>query len=249
MSQIAYKIRRKTVKALSEYNMLEEGDRVLVAVSGGIDSAVLLFTLLDIQRKAPFSFTLFPVYVNQMFPGMDIKPFQQWMIERGISIETLPFDTYRLLTQDSEKKHSPCQLCSRLRRGILYTYAKKSGFNKIAMGHNRDDLNETLLMNLLFSGKLASMPPKLKAVDGYNTLIRPLCYVDKVLIAAYGKELELPVVNNPYCEDLPKNSRQSIKNLLQSLEADNPKIAGSILTAQKNIKPSQLLDKNFWDFS
>lgn len=249
MSKNAEKIRRKTVNAIADYGMLREGDRVLVAVSGGIDSSVLLLILLEIQRRAPFSFSLHPMIVEQGFPGMEFSPFYDWIKSLQVELEILSFNTYNLLSDTINTGNSPCQICSRLRRGIIYTYVEKQGYTKVALGHNRDDLNETFLMNLFYTGRSASMPPKLRIKDSDNSLIRPLCYTPKDMIVAYGKELEIPIVKNPFCDALPNNSRASIKGMLKELELQNPKIPGSLLTAQKTIIPSQLADPELWDFS
>ncbi|MBU2514727.1 tRNA 2-thiocytidine(32) synthetase TtcA [bacterium] len=246
MSLVAYKIRRKVVNALSNYQMINEDDNILVAVSGGADSTVLLKTLMDIKHKARFRFELTAVFVDQNFPEFSIKPFQLWLENQSIGLKIVKFDTFSLIRDKDFKKDSPCAICSRLRRGILYSYAKNNGFNKIALGHNRDDLNETLLMNMLFSGRLSGMPPKFRTKDGYNTIIRPLCYVAKKAISERIQELKAPIIKSEFCDKRQDNTRQFIRNLLQELENHNPKIADSLLASQKNIHPSQFLDKHYW---
>ncbi len=236
------------VKAMADYYMLKDGDRLLVAVSGGVDSSVLLLMLKEVQRRFKYHFSLQPVLLDQKFPGMEISPFKEWVKQVGFDLTILEFDTYAKIKEKTQSDHSPCQICSRLRRGILYSYAAKNSFNKIVLGHNRDDLNETVLMNMLFAGKMATMPPKLVSDDGQNTIIRPLCYVSKKRIEAYAIEVGCPVVNNSFCTERINGSREKVKKLLNDLETFNPKIPGSLLTSLKNIQLSQLMDKNHWDF-
>ena len=246
MTKIFHKIRKKAANAITEFDLLQEGDRILVGVSGGVDSTTLLLVLNEIKLRSPVNFEIEPVLVDQKFPQFDAKPFEQWLKKLGFNLKVLEFDTFSLISQPEYEGESPCQICSRMRRGILYTYAIENRLNKIALGHNRDDLNETLLLNLFYAGTLASMPAKLKANDGLNTVIRPLCYVSKQLISEYHSEMSFPVLVNEFCEQKPQNSRLRIRKLLLELEKENEKIPGSILTAQKNIKLSQLLDKKYW---
>ena len=169
------KIRKKVVSAISDYDMLEEGDRVMVAVSGGKDSSILLLMLNEIQKRAKFSFTVDAVILDQKQPGFDCHKFAEWLGERGLGLKIIEEDTYSIVTDKVEEGKTFCGLCSRLRRGILYNYAHANGYNKIALGHHRDDLLETVLMNMFFNGRISSMPPKLKSDDGRNTVIRPSC--------------------------------------------------------------------------
>lgn len=248
MPSVMEKIRRKTVNAISDFSLIEENDRILIAVSGGIDSSVLVTVLKDIHRRANFDFSMKAVLVDQKFPNMDYRPFFDWINGLNMPFDVLEFDTFAMIEKESGKSDSPCQICSRMRRGILYTYAKKHDYSKIALGHNRDDLNETLLMNMFYSGRMCGMPPKIKSDDGFNTIIRPFAYVPKDILETYGKLLNIPVVVNEYCDTLPENSRKKIKDLLKDLESDNPSIGGNLLGAQQNIKPSQLLDRKLWKF-
>ncbi len=248
MSLLAYKIRRKVVNALSDYRMIDDGDRVLVAVSGGVDSTILLKTLIDIEKRAKFKFELVAVFVDQKFPEVSIESFQSWLKCQSIALKVVEFDTYSLINNKDFKKESPCAVCSRLRRGILYSFAKNNGFNKIALGHNRDDLNETLLMNMLFSGRISGMPPKLMAKDEYNTVIRPLCFVPKSVIVERIQELGAPILKNDFCGNRQDNTRQFIRKLLHELQEQNSKISENLLASQKNIHPSHLMDKHYWKF-
>ncbi len=248
MSDPIAKTRKKVTKALSQYEMLAESDKLLVAVSGGIDSTVLLSILIDICQRAPFNFTLQPVLVDHKFPGTDIEPFAEWVGKQGLYLKILECATFNMVKINLETGKSPCQICSRLRRGTLYTFARQHHYNKIAMGHNRDDFNETILLNMFYSGRMAGMPPKLKAKDGANIVIRPLCYVSKDLIKACGQILQAPLIENTFCLEIANHSRYEIRRLLKQLEDKNPKIAGNLLAAQSNIIPSQLMDKQMWDF-
>jgi tRNA 2-thiocytidine biosynthesis protein TtcA len=242
------KIRNRVVKALSDYFMIKDGDKLLVAVSGGIDSSVLFSLLIDICRRAPFTFSLQPVLVEHGFPGTDTDLFSEWIKRQGHTLKTLRCETYQMAKRNLEEGKSPCQICSRLRRGALYTYAAEKGYSKIALGHNRDDLNETVLLNMFFSGKLASMPPKYQAKDSKNTLIRPLCYLSKKQIREYAQALEIPIIEKSFCQNIPNNSRYLIRDLLSRLDSKNSKISGNLLAAQSNIRPSLLMDKRFWNF-
>lgn len=246
---VSDKIRRAVVGALSAYTMIQEGDRVLVAVSGGVDSAALLAVLTDIQRKAPFPFELQPALVNHHFPDTDPSEYEQWINRLGYSLQILNCDTYSLVKDHHTTGASPCQLCSRLRRGTLYTYAREKGFSIIALGHNRDDFNETILLNMLYSGKIAGMSPKYLADDGVNVVIRPLCFIPKSSILDQSKRLAAPVIVNRFCETIPDNSRYRIRELLQELERENPKVGQNLLASQHNVRPNLLMDRDLWDFS
>lgn len=248
MTDSTAKIRNKFVNAISDYNMLEDGDKIMVAVSGGVDSTVLLSLLIEIQRRAPFRFNLQPVLVDHGFPGSESCHFAEWIKQQGHNLTILKCETYQMAKENLKKGKSPCQICSRLRRGVLYTYAASNGISKIALGHNRDDFNETLLLNMFYSGKLASMPPIYKASDNQNIVIRPMCYLSKNQIRNYAEFLNAPIVENSFCRDIPNNSRYLIRNLLDNLGAENPKIGGNLLAAQSNIIPSQLMDRNHWGF-
>jgi len=248
VSSLGDRIRRHMVEAISEYDMLADGDRVLVAVSGGKDSSVMLKLLLDIREKAPFNFDICPVIVDQKQPGFDAGAFRDWVSSLGLDLQMIEEDTYSIVVEKTAEGKAYCSLCSRLRRGILYNYAEKHGFNKIALGHHRDDLNETILLNMFYSGKISSMPPKLTSDDGRNIVIRPMCYVPEKWIIGYIQELRAPIIPCKLCGSQDGLKRNKVKALLQQLEMEQADIGSSLLTSQRNVRPSQLLDKSLWTF-
>jgi tRNA 2-thiocytidine biosynthesis protein TtcA len=245
---LATKIRKQIVEAMATYNMIEEGDKVMVCCSGGKDSSVLLALLTEIQRKAPYNFTLEAVTLDQKQPGFDAGPFQAWVEGLGVKYTIIERDTYSIV-KEKVTDGVYCSLCSRLRRGILYDYAAEHGFTKMALGHHRDDLAETLLLNLFYTGKISSMPPKLKSDDGRNILIRPLSLVSELDLAALAKAWNFPVIPCNLCGSQENLKRKKMKRLLRDLEKDIPMIGNSISTALGNIKISQMSDMNLWNFN
>lgn len=249
MSELGDRIRKTMVEAISEYEMLAEGDKVLVAVSGGKDSSVMLSLLEEVRKRAPFTFSFDAVLVDQKQPGFDGEAYRRWVEGLGINFHMIEEDTYSIVVDKTKAGKAYCSLCSRLRRGILYNYAEKHGYTKIALGHHRDDLNETLLLNMFYAGKISSMPPKLHSDDGRNTVIRPLCFVPEKWIIGYVGELNVPIIPCNLCGSQDGLKRKKIKALLSQLEEDKADIGTTILTSQKNIRPSQLLDRDLWKFS
>jgi len=249
MSEVFDKIRRQMVAAISDYQMLSHGDRVMVAVSGGKDSAVMLLLFHEIQSRAPFPFSLVPVMLDQKQPGFDAAIFSGWVKQKtDMDLIILEEDTYSIVKEKVEPGKSFCGLCSRLRRGVLYNYASEHGFQKIALGHHRDDLNETLLLNLWFNNHLSSMPPKLRSDDTRNVVIRPLSYVAEAWLEDAANELKLPVIPCNLCGSQENLQRSRIKALLQNLAVEHPNIAASMLKAQQNVRKSQLADRDLWSF-
>lgn len=244
---LAVSIRKQMVQAISEYKMFEEGDKVMVCVSGGKDSSILLALLNEIQKKAPYSFSLEAVMLDQKQPGFDASHYQEWVQSLGIKLTILEKDTYSIV-KEKITTGTYCSLCSRLRRGILYNHAEAEGFTKMALGHHRDDLSETLLLNLFYTGRMASMPPKLKSDDGRNILVRPLSYVAESDLIELSKIWDFPVVPCNLCGSQEGMKRKKIKRLLRDLEKDIPHIGSSMMKAMANIRPSQMLDQNLWDF-
>ncbi len=246
---LSEKIRKKAVAAINDYSMIEAGDRIMVAVSGGKDSSILLLTLKEIQSRAKINFTIQPVILDQKQPGFRIDAFAHWIKTLSLDLDVINEDTYSIVTDKVKGGKSFCGLCSRLRRGILYNYAASHGFTKIALGHHRDDMNETLLLNLFFNGRMASMPPKLKSDDGRNIVIRPLAYVAEDILIQYADEIELPVIPCNLCGSQENLQRARIKALLKDLQKQHENVGASMLNSLQNIRPSQLLDRELWNFS
>lgn len=245
---LAVKLRKQMVEAISRFDLITAGDKVMVCVSGGKDSAILLALLAEVRRRAPFHFDLEAVILDQKQPGFQVHAFQAWVEnEVGLPLKILERDTYSVVVE-KVKDGVYCSLCSRLRRGILYTHAFENKFTKLALGHHRDDLNQTLLMNLFYTGKISSMPPKLRSDDGRNVLIRPLSLVAEKDLVELCQNWKIPVIPCNLCGSQAGMKRQKIKKLLQDLETEIPQIGNSILGALGNVHESQLLDERLWDF-
>lgn len=247
-SELADNLRRRVTAALHEFRMIEADDRVMVAVSGGKDSTGLLLLLEEVRRRAKFSFSLHPVILDQKQPGFEVSTYAAWLATRGFELKVLERDTYSVVTDRVPEGKTYCSLCSRLRRGILYDYAHEHGLNKIALGHHREDANETVLMNLLFSGRIASMPPKLRSDDGRNIVIRPLCNLAERDLAAFAREQGFPIIPCNLCGNQANLQRGRVKRLLADLEATHPRIPESMQAAQGNIQLQQMRDATLWDF-
>lgn len=247
-SPLAIQTRKSVTQAIAKFKLIEANDRVMVCVSGGKDSSVLLVLLKEIQRRAPFHFEFEAVILDQKQPGFTVDSFQRWVEEDvGVKLTVLEKDTYSVVV-DKVKDGTYCSLCSRLRRGILYQHAATHGFTKMALGHHREDLNQTLLMNLFYTGKISAMPPKLRSDDGRNVLIRPLCLVPEVDLQQLAKAWDFPVIPCNLCGSQDGLKRQKIKHLLRDLEKDIPQISNSMLGAMGNVHESQLLDERLWNF-
>ncbi len=245
---LAIKVRKQMVEAMANYQMIADGDRLMVCCSGGKDSSILLALLSEVMRRAPYKFEVEAVMLDQGHPGFNPLEFANWVREvLGLKLVILSKDTYSIV---KEKVTSGvyCSLCSRLRRGILYDYAFENGFTKMALGHHRDDLSETLLMNLFYTGKLASMPPKLKSDDGRNILIRPLSYVAEKDLIALAQVWNFPIIPCNLCGSQEGMKRQRIKKLISDLENEIPFLGNSMLKAMSNVRHSQLMDAGLWDF-
>lgn len=245
---IAVRVRKQMVEAMAEYQMIADGDKIMVCCSGGKDSSILLALLSEVKRRAPYDFEVEAVMLDQGHPGFDPSAFATWVREGlGLKLTVLSKDTYSIV---KEKVTSGvyCSLCSRLRRGILYDHAFNNGFTKMALGHHRDDLSETLLMNLFYTGKLSSMPPKLKSDDGRNILLRPLCYVAEKDLIELASAWKFPIIPCNLCGSQEGMKRQKIKKLISSLETEIPFLGNSMLKAMSNVRHSQLMDAELWDF-
>lgn len=230
-------------KASSDHRLLEPNDRVLVALSGGKDSHVLLHLLREIQKKAPFAFSLVAVNVDQKQPGFPADVLPRYFTEEGYDHHIVDDDTYSIVKAKVPEGKTYCSLCSRLRRGILYTTAKRLGATKIALGHHRDDCIETLMLNAFFSGTLRGMPARLRAKDGQNVVIRPLIYCAEADIALYAEHKQFPIIPCNLCGSQPNLQRRRVKEWLKQLEQDIPQLKNSLFSAVTNVRHTHLLDR------
>ena len=248
LEKIEKKLLHYTGKAISDFNMIETGDNVMVCLSGGKDSFTLLTLLNKLRLRSNNKFTIFSFTLDQAQPGWNDAPLKAWLKKHNIPHEILKQDTYSIVKDKVPENKTYCGLCSRLRRGIIYRYANEHGFNKIALGHHRDDLNETLLMSIFYNGAIRSMPPKLLSDDKKNILIRPMVYCQEKDIAEYANLQQYPIIPCNLCGSQENLSRQRIKKLLQELTMENPKIPSNILHALSNVRVSQLMDNKLWEF-
>lgn len=242
-------LRRQVGRAIADFSMIEAGDRVMVCLSGGKDSYTLLDILLKLQRAAPIKFELFAVNLDQKQPGFPEHVLPEYLSALGVPFEVIEEDTYSTVKRVVPEGKTTCSLCSRLRRGVLYGYAKRHGFTKIALGHHADDMLETLMLNLFHGGSIKSMPPKLVSDDGDNTLIRPLAYVRERDIAAYAELAGYPIIPCNLCGSQPNLQRAQVKEMLVDWQTRFPGRIESMLTALGNVAPSQLMDVRLHDFS
>ncbi len=236
------KIRKSMVAAMADFRMIEPEDRVMVAVSGGKDSTTLLLMLEQIQKRAPFSFSIQPVILDQKQPGFNVQEFKEWLKTRGHELVVLEEDTYSVVKEKTSPGKSYCRVCSRLRRGILYTFAHNNGYNKIALGHHRNDLNETALLNMFYGGKLATMPPYLRSDDKRNTVIRPLAYVAERDIRKLAELEKYPIIPCQLCGSQDGLMRQRVKAFLETMEGEYEGLGSSMLAALGKVDPNMLLD-------
>lgn len=237
---------RDVGRAIHDFDLISEGDRVMVAMSGGKDSYALLHVLEHLRVVAPVRFELVAVHLDQAQPGHDTAPLVRWLEARGVPYRVVREDTYSVVLDKVPEGKAYCSLCSRLRRGILYSLAREMDCTKIALGHHRDDAIETLLLNLLFSGQLKAMPPKLVSDDGENVVIRPLTFVPEATLRALSEERRFPILPCNLCGSQPDLQRAAVKRLLDGLEAEHPDVRASLLTALTNVRPTHLLDVKLW---
>jgi tRNA 2-thiocytidine biosynthesis protein TtcA len=248
-SPLAIKIRKQITRALSDYHMIAPNDHVMVGVSGGKDSTVLTLLLKEIQKKAAIDFSFEAVMLDQKQPGFDATLFKEFMASQNIKLTVLEEDTYSIVKEKTAAGGTYCSLCSRLRRGILYSFAHQNQFTKIALGHHRDDMIQTFMLNIFYSGKLGSMPPKLYSNDHRNIVIRPLAFVAENDILELATTWGFPIIPCNLCGSQEGLKRVKMKNLLDELEKDIPDIRRSMANALGNIELSHMLDKNLFDFT
>ena len=236
-------------KAIYDYNMIQEGDRVMVCLSGGKDSYTMLDLLLSLQRSAPIKFEILAVNLDQKQPGFPENVLPEYLSSLGISYRIVEEDTYSIVTRVIPEGKTFCGLCSRLRRGILYRVATEEGATKIALGHHRDDIVETLFLNMFHGGRIKAMPPKLLTDDQKHIVIRPLAYCPEKDIQRYANARNFPIIPCNLCGSQENLQRAKIKEMLQTWEKENPGRTDSLFRSIQNISPSQLADRELFDFA
>ena len=248
-NKLRKKLRREVGRAIEDYNMIRDGDRVMVCLSGGKDSYTMLDILRNLQLSAPVKFELIAVNLDQKQPGFPEHVLPEYLDAEGIPYYILERDTYSIVKEKTPEGKTTCALCSRLRRGNLYGFAREIGATRIALGHHRDDIVETLFLNMFYNGKLKAMPPKLRSDDGENVVIRPLAYCREKDIARYAKLREFPIIPCNLCGSQENLQRQAVKALLNQWDREHPGRIESIFAATQNIAPSQLADTRLFDFA
>lgn len=248
-NKLQKRLRRNVGKAIEDFNMIEAGDKIMVCVSGGKDSYGMLDILLNLQQSAPIDFELIAVNLDQKQPGFPEEVLPAYLSELGVPYHILEKDTYSIVKSVIPEGKTTCGLCSRLRRGNLYGFAEEIGANKIALGHHRDDIIETLFLNMFYGGALKAMPPKLLSDDKRNIVIRPLAYCKESDLLRYAEHKSFPIIPCNLCGSQDNLQRQAIKAMLQSWHKQYPGRIESIFGAISNVAPTQLADASLFDFS
>jgi tRNA 2-thiocytidine biosynthesis protein TtcA len=248
LQRLAAQLRGAVGKAIADYRMIADGDRVMVCVSGGKDSYTLLDMLLSLQRSAPVSFELIAVNLDQKQPGFPAQVLPQYLEGLGVPLRVIEQDTYSVVKRVVPQGRTMCGLCSRLRRGALYRFAAENGITKIALGHHRDDIVETLFLNLFFGGRLKAMAPKLLSDDGRHVVIRPLAYVAERDIERYARGRAFPLIPCTLCGSQDNMQRVAVKKMLADWEREFPGRTESIFSALRNVEPAHLADTRRFDF-
>jgi tRNA 2-thiocytidine biosynthesis protein TtcA len=243
--QTERRLTRSVGRAITDFGMIEDGDRIMVCVSGGKDSYTMLHLLRDLARRAPVRFEVKVVNIDQGHPGYPADRLREYMRQEGYDFTMIEEDTYSIVTEKIPAGKTYCSLCSRLRRGILYGAARSLGCTKIALGHHRDDILQTLLLNMFFSGQLAAMPPKMVSDEGH-VVIRPLAYCAEQDIAAYAAAQKFPILPCDLCGSQDNLQRKIVGRLLDDLEAQHPGIKNVMFASLQHVRPSHLLDKGLW---
>ena len=248
LNKLQKRLRREVGQAIADFSMIEAGDKVMCCLSGGKDSYTMLEILLNLQKSAPVSFELIAVNLDQKQPGFPEEVLPEYLEPMGIEYHIIEKDTYGIVKEKVPEGKTTCGLCSRLRRGILYNFAEKQGVTKIALGHHRDDLLETLFLNMFHGGKLKSMPPVLHSDDGRNTVIRPLAFSREKDIARYAALRAFPIIPCNLCGSQQNLQRQVIKDMFQSWDRQHPGRLETMFRAMCNVEPSHLADTSLYDF-
>ena len=246
--KLLQKLRRQIGSAIADYNMLEEGDRVLVCMSGGKDSYTLLDILEKLRKKAPVNFELFAFHLDQRQPGYPAGVMDDYLKSLGVNYKILDVDTFSIVQKNIPDGKTKCGLCSRLRRGIIYKVASEHKIDKIALGHHRDDIVETLFLNMFFGSKLKAMPPKLRSDDGEHVVIRPLSYCKESDLLEYSNQVGFPIIPCNLCGSQKNLQRVKIKRMLAEWESSYPGRVENIFKSLKSVIPSHLADKKIYDF-
>ncbi|WP_068545556.1 tRNA 2-thiocytidine(32) synthetase TtcA [Thalassotalea crassostreae] len=248
LSKLEKRFRHNAGKAISDYNMIEDGDKVMVCLSGGADSYTMLDILLKLKASAPIHFDIIAVNLDQKQPGFPEHILPAYLEDLGVQYHIIEEDTYAIVKDKIPEGKTTCSLCSRLRRGILYSTAKRLRVTKIALGHHRDDMIETLMLNMFFNGTLKTMPAKLVSDNGEHVVIRPLAYCKEVEIKQYAALKQFPIIPCNLCGSQPNLQRQNVKKMLKDWNVQFPGRAESIFTAMQNVAPSHLADHCLYDF-
>lgn len=248
-NKLQKRLRREVSRAILDFQMIGEGDRVMVCVSGGKDSFGMLEILLMLQKSAPVNFELVAVNMDQKQPGFPEEVLPAWFESRGVPYHILEKDTYSIVKSIIPEGKTTCGLCSRLRRGNLYGFAESIGATRIALGHHRDDIVETLFLNMFFGGSLKAMPPKLLSDDGRNVVIRPMAYCREKDLAAYARYMEFPIIPCNLCGSQENLQRVEVKRMLAEWEKSYPGRTETIFRSVCNVAPSQLADRELFDFA
>ncbi|QDH71522.1 tRNA 2-thiocytidine(32) synthetase TtcA [Marilutibacter alkalisoli] len=247
-NKLAKRLRHQVGRAIADFGMIEDGDRVMVCLSGGKDSYTMLDVLLQLQSRAPVEFSITAVNLDQKQPGFPEHVLPEYLRSIGVDHHIIEQDTYSVVTRVVPEGKTMCSLCSRLRRGALYTYAEEYGFNKIALGHHRDDLVATFFLNLFFHAKLSGMPPKLLSDNGKHVVIRPLAYVREDDIARYAELKQFPIIPCNLCGSQENLQRKQVGKMMAAWERESPGRIETIARALGDIRPSQLSDPKLFDF-
>lgn len=249
MVKLEKKLLHYITKAIADYTMITKGDRVMVCLSGGKDSFTMLYLLNEIRKNSHNRFSLHSYTLDQSQPGWNDEGLRAWLEEQRIPNTIEKRDTYSIVTEKIPVGKTYCSLCSRLRRGNIYRFAEDNGFNKVALGHHRDDMIHSMLMSMLYNGQIRSMPPKLLTDNKRNIVIRPLAYCKEADIIEYAKIQAYPIIPCNLCGSQENLKRQRVKRLVEELAAENDKVPSNLFGALSNIQPSQLMDKDLWDFA